>query len=59
MTRGSPSVGWKNILRHRVFQKGVSLLRTNSRDAVGAMGTVGSSPEAVRTVGQLKGELTL
>ena len=35
---GSPRAGWKRISRDRVFQKGVSLLRTNSRDAVGAVG---------------------
>ena len=33
--RGSPSIGWKRTSRHRVFQKGVSLLRAGSRDNEG------------------------
>ena len=31
----SPSSGWKRISRHGVFQKGVGLLRTDSRDNEG------------------------
>ena len=37
----SLSVSWKRISRHGVFQKGVSLLRTKSRDNAGAAGTEG------------------
>ena len=49
--------------RHRVFQKGVGLVRTESRDNEGAANAVGrpdqgESRDAVRTAGQLKGELT-
>ena len=42
---GSPSMGWKRISRHRVFQKGVSLLRTKSRDNVGTVIAVGWPPD--------------
>ena len=38
---GSPNSGWKRISRHRVLQKGLSLLRTKSRDNVGAASTAG------------------
>ena len=38
---GSQSGGWKIISRHRVLKKRVSLLRTKSRDNVGAVSTVG------------------
>ena len=31
---------WKRISRHRAFQKGVSLLRTKSRDNVGTVSAV-------------------
>ena len=34
-------MGWKRISRHRVLQKGVSLLRTKSRDNVGTVGASG------------------
>ena len=34
-TYGSPHVGWKRISRHRVLQKGVSLVRTKGRDNMG------------------------
>ena len=37
--RGSQSSGWKRIFRHGVLQKGASLLRTKSRDHVGASST--------------------
>ena len=39
--RGSQSGGWKRISRHRVLKKRVSLLRTKSRDNVGAVSIVG------------------
>ena len=32
---------WKRISRHRAFHQGVSLLRTKSRDNVGAVSTAG------------------
>ena len=38
-------MGWKIISRHRAFQKGVSLLRTKSRDKVGAVSTAGRLPD--------------
>ena len=41
----SPSTGWKIISRPRAFQKGVSLLRTKSRDRVGPAHTVGQPPD--------------
>ena len=34
-------MGWIRISRYRVLQKGVILLRTNSRDSVGTASTVG------------------
>ena len=34
-------MGWKNISRHKAFQKEVSLLRTNSRDDEGSIRAVG------------------
>ena len=37
---GSPKAGWKRISRHRALQKGVNLLRTKSRESVGASRTV-------------------
>ena len=57
----SLSTGWKSP--DRAFQKGVGLLRTESRDNEGAANAVdrpdqGESRDAVRTAGQLKGELT-
>ena len=41
----SPSAGWKRISRHITFQKGVSLLRTKSRDKMGPANAVGQSPD--------------
>ena len=35
------STGWKRISRNRALQKGVSLLRTKSRDKVGTVSAVG------------------
>ena len=43
--QGSPSVGWKRISRHTVFQKGVSLLRAGSRDNEGAANASGWLPD--------------
>ena len=40
-----PNVGWKRSSRHRSFQKGVSLLRTKSRDHVGTASAVGWPPD--------------
>ena len=65
--------GWKRISRHGVFQKGVCLLRTNSRDNVALQARSGRLParsgsadqrenregEGVRTVSGLKGERKL
>ena len=45
---GSPSAGWKIISRHRILQKGVSLLRIKSRDKVGTVSTVGRPPDRPR-----------
>lgn len=39
--RGSLSTSWRTISRHREFQEGVSLLRTNSKDNEGAANAVG------------------
>ena len=36
---------WERMSRHRVLQKGVSLLRTNSRDKVGTVSSVGRPPD--------------
>ena len=38
-------MGWKRVSRHRAFQKGVSLLRTKSRDNVGTTSTVSRPPD--------------
>ena len=38
-------MGWKRISRRRAFQKGVSLLRTKSRDNVGTAITAGQPPD--------------
>ena len=38
-------MSWKRIPRHGVLQKGVSLLRTESRDNLGAESPVGRTPE--------------
>ena len=43
--RGSLSNGWRRISRHREFQKGVSLLRTNSQDNEDAANAVGWPPD--------------
>ena len=45
---GSPSAGWKIISRHRILQKGLSLLRIKSRDKVGTVSTVGRLPDRPR-----------
>ena len=37
---GSPTMSWKNISRHRAFQKKGRLLRTRSRDNLGTESTV-------------------
>lgn len=37
----SLSAGWKRISRHRAFQKGVSLLKTKSRERVGPASAAG------------------
>ena len=34
-------MSWKRISRHRILQKGVSLLRTKSRDDMGTVNAVG------------------
>ena len=47
---GNPSAGWKRISRHRAFQKGVSLLRTKSRDNVGTVSAVDWSPNILGRV---------
>ena len=38
-------MGWKEISRHSMFQKRVSLLRTKSRDKVGIVSTAGQPPD--------------
>ena len=54
---GSPSAGWKRISRHRAFQKGVSLLRTKSRDNMGTASAVDWSPNGLGRVNSFR-ELT-
>ena len=39
-------MGWKIISRHRAFQKGVNLFRTESRDKVGTASTAGARERA-------------
>ena len=56
--RGGPAChglcsDWKRISRHRAFQKGLCLLRAESRDNEGAGYPRG---DVVRAVGRLKGE---
>ena len=41
----NPSVAWKSISRHRALQKGVSFLRTKSRDHVDTESAVGQTPD--------------
>ena len=36
---------WKRISRHRVFQKGASLLRAKSGDNMGTLSTAGRPPD--------------
>ena len=38
-------MGWKRIPRHNILQKGVSLLRTKSRDKVGIVSIAGQPPD--------------
>ena len=40
-------MGWKRISRHKAFQKGVSLLRTKSKDKVGTAGQPSDRPGRV------------
>ena len=37
--------GWKRISKYRAFQRGVSLLRTKSRDTVGTASAAGQPPD--------------
>ena len=37
--------GWKRIAKHRAYQRGVSLLRTKSRDNVGTASAAGRPPD--------------
>ena len=48
-------MGWKRISRHRAVQKGVSLLRTKSRDEVGTESAVGQPPDRPGRVDSLYG----
>ena len=48
-------MGWKEISRHSMFQKRVSLLRTKSRDKVGTESTVGLLPYRPGTVDSFHG----
>ena len=48
-------MGWKEISRHSMFQKRVSLLRTKSRDKVGTESTVGLLPYRPGTVDSFRG----
>ena len=43
---GNLIAGWKRISRHRAFLKGVSLLRTRSKDKEGAVSTVPRPPDS-------------
>ena len=52
---GSLYEGWKRIFRQSAFQMGVSLLRTKSRDNVGAASTAGQPPERPRGADSFRG----
>ena len=49
------NMDWKRISRHRAFQKGVSLLRTKSRDKVGTVSAVGRPPDRPQRVDSFLG----
>ena len=48
-------MGWKEISRHSMSQKRVSLLRTKRRDKVGTVSTVGLPPYRPGTVDSFHG----
>ena len=48
-------MGWKRVSRHRAFQKGVILLRTNSRDNVGTASAVDQPPDRPGRVDSFRG----
>ena len=51
----SLNAGWKRISRHRAFRKGVSLLRTKSRNNVGTVSAMGWPPDKPERVDSFYG----
>ena len=51
-------MGWKRISRHNMLQKGVSLLRTKSRDKVGIVRIAGQPPDRPGRVDSFHGLVT-